>query len=63
MPTISNTVIESMENNTTIIIPMKRYHELIEAEKRLNLLYKARIDNWGGYDYFLDLLGQEDEIS
>lgn len=40
-------------------ITNKRYSELIEAETILNLLYRAGVDNWEGWDIAMESLEEE----
>ena len=38
------------------VIANERYLELLEAEKVLDALYAAGVDNWDGYDYAVEML-------
>lgn len=48
----------SNPHETTIL--MSRYLELVAAEKKLNALDAAGIDNWEGYNHAIDILNGED---
>jgi len=42
----------------TVTIDKARYKELIIAEKALNAFYNARIGNWDGFKYAIEVLGE-----
>ncbi len=44
-----------MTDNENITISRDRYEDLLDAEKRLDSLYAAGVDNWEGFDYALEL--------
>lgn len=47
-----------------MVVPNKRYKELLEAELELNALKAHGVDNWDGYLdalYAADLIDEEDE--
>jgi hypothetical protein len=45
-------------NATSTTIPTARYNELLAAERELNALYAAGVDNWEGYQV---ACGEDDE--
>lgn len=45
----------------TISIPLARYKELLEAENMLSSLEAAGVDNWEGYSYACELMGQTED--
>ncbi len=44
-----------------IEITYEEYKRLLEAERMLNALEGAGVDNWEGYDYAMEMLEQEDD--
>lgn len=46
---------------TTIVIGLDEYVELIRKRDLLNALEAAGVDNWEGYGYAMELLGDTDE--
>lgn len=50
-----------MEIEETITITVKEYESLLEDSEMLQALQNAGVDNWEGYDYALELLGEETE--
>lgn len=40
-------------------ITEQRYHELLNAEKRLIALESAGVDNWEGYEFVMECLEEE----
>ncbi len=47
------------ENRMEMVsVPKERYDRLIEQEKLLQALQDAGVDNWEGYDFACDSLGE-----
>jgi len=44
-----------------ITISLKEYEALKEDKRFLNALEAAGVDNWDGYDYALEILGEKEE--
>ena len=45
--------------NNTVTILTEEYEELLRAQKLLEALQAAGVDNWVGYDDALELLDEE----
>lgn len=48
-----------MDNETLITIAKSEYESLLEERRFLNALREAGVDNWEGYSFAMDLLGEE----
>lgn len=46
-----------------VTITVKEYQELLESAAMLRALENAGVDNWTGYDYAMELLKEEQNIS
>jgi len=42
-----------------VTISVERYEELLEAERFLEALRSAGVDNWDGYDFALESMEEE----
>lgn len=47
-------------NIENILVPKAEYEELIEDSKMLGALRGAGVDNWDGYSYAIEMMGDED---
>lgn len=45
----------------TIVVPMDRYLDLLEAEKFIDALREAGVDNWDGYSHALEIWKENKE--
>ena len=52
---------EDRVNEETVTITRKEYEALLQAERKLRALEWGGVDNWQGYDYAMELMGEEDE--
>lgn len=43
------------------VVPTERYLELLRAERLLHALQAGGVDNWDGYDFALEALGEDDD--
>lgn len=43
----------------SVTIPIERYDELVAAEEFLQALEAAGVDNWDGYDYAKEMMGDD----
>lgn len=46
-------------NNETVTITTKEYLELLDAQKTLEFLLGAGVDNWEGYDTAMEMMRDE----
>ena len=44
----------------TVTISEDEYYGLLEDKDLLEALFRAGVDEWDGYEYALDLLGEEE---
>lgn len=44
----------------TVAIPVERYEELLNAEKKLGALEASGVDNWSGYDDAMEWLEESE---
>lgn len=49
------------QDGPTITIPLADFNDLMKADAKLAALEAAGVDNWDGYDYAMEILGNEDE--
>lgn len=49
-----------MEEEMQVTIPKAEYEELLESQHELNCLESAGVDNWSGYDYAQELMGEDE---
>ena len=45
---------DNVKETENITISIERYNELLEAERMLDALYGAGVDNWDGYEFALN---------
>ena len=50
-----------MSDRETVTIPKEEYESLLEDSRFLAALRAAGVDNWEGYDYAFDYLGEDEE--
>lgn len=48
-----------MNKEDFVTITSDEYQELIESQKFLTALENAGVDNWGGYDFAIELFNEE----
>lgn len=48
-------------NKKTITITIGEYEDLLEAQKKLDCLEGAGVDNWEGYDDAMSLMEEEED--
>lgn len=44
-----------MADVETVIIPAYEHEDLLEDQRLLSALQAAGVDNWGGYDYAMEI--------
>lgn len=47
--------------DATVTISKKEYDSLLADSHKLSCLEMAGVDNWSGYDYAMELMGEEEE--
>ena len=52
---------DKLSNTECVIIPLKRYNDLVDSDIFLNALEAAGVDNWDGYDEAKEMIDNEDD--
>lgn len=50
-----------MADTETVTIPRAKYEAMVKSVAVLRALSEAGVDNWEGYSFAMDLLGEPDE--
>lgn len=50
---------EAMQDVGTVGLPIERYNDLLEAERKLRALESTGVDNWQFYDDAMNILNDE----
>ena len=45
-----------------VIISKKEYDNLLDSKRFLMALENAGVDNWSGYDFAVELYGEEEDV-
>lgn len=54
-------VVDDNGSDEFVVIPKDRYDSLLEDEAWRNAVEDAGVDNWGGFDYAMKLLRNEED--
>lgn len=52
---------DSVSDTRSVTLTQPRYDELLEAERKLDALERAGVDNWSGYDYAMEIVGDGED--